>query len=92
LITAEDITNGKPAPDGFLLGAQRLAAAPQRAAVFEDSTAGILAGLAAGARVIATTSTLSAEQIDALNPLGYLHDYRGVSVQVDEDGVRLTVD
>lgn len=91
LITAEDIAHGKPAPDGFLLGAQRLAAAPQRAAVFEDSTAGILAGLAAGARVIATTSTLSEAQIDALNPLGYLYDYRGVRVAADQDGVRFSV-
>jgi beta-phosphoglucomutase-like phosphatase (HAD superfamily) len=39
---------GKPAPDIFLLAAQRLNARPDRCLVYEDADAGITAALAAG--------------------------------------------
>jgi HAD superfamily hydrolase (TIGR01509 family) len=39
---------GKPAPDSFLEGARELGVEPGRAAVFEDSTAGVEAGRAGG--------------------------------------------
>jgi alpha,alpha-trehalose phosphorylase len=39
---------GKPAPDGFLEGARRLAVAPARAVVVEDALAGVAAGQAGG--------------------------------------------
>ena len=53
---AEDYPRGKPAPDGYLLAAERLAVEPARCVVFEDSEAGIGSGLAAGMRVIATAA------------------------------------
>ncbi len=53
LVSAEDVSRGKPAPDGFQLGAQRLGFDARRSVVFEDAPAGIEAGLAAGAQVIA---------------------------------------
>jgi len=52
----EDYLRGKPAADGFLKAAQRLGVAPARILVVEDSEAGIAAGLAAGMRVLATSS------------------------------------
>jgi mannitol-1-/sugar-/sorbitol-6-phosphatase len=52
MVTAEDVTNGKPAPDGFLLGASRLGAAAEDCLVFEDARAGIQAGMAAGAHIV----------------------------------------
>lgn len=48
LVCAEDYTHGKPAPDCFLLGAQRLGVAPQHCLVFEDTQLGIDAATAAG--------------------------------------------
>ena len=63
LVTAENVTRGKPAPDGFLLGARELGADPARAIVFEDSPAGIQAGIAAGATVVAIASMLTPEQL-----------------------------
>jgi len=48
LATAEEVPNGKPAPDVFLLAASRLGVAPARAAVLEDSEAGVRAARAAG--------------------------------------------
>ncbi|WP_122606624.1 HAD-IA family hydrolase [Pseudomonas viridiflava] len=56
VITAEDVTQGKPAPDGFLLAAQRLGVEPAQCLVFEDAPAGIAAGKAAGARVVVVTA------------------------------------
>lgn len=53
LITAEDVSAGKPDPAGYLLAAARLGAGPRRCLVVEDSAAGIEAGRAAGARVAA---------------------------------------
>lgn len=53
MVTGEIVTNGKPDPEAYLLGAERMQAAPSACLVFEDAKAGIDAGLAAGARVIA---------------------------------------
>ena len=48
LVCAEDYKHGKPAPDGFLLAAERLGVAPADCLVFEDTELGIEAATAAG--------------------------------------------
>ncbi|MDF2826021.1 MAG: phosphatase, partial [Mycobacterium sp.] len=48
LVTAEDVDNGKPFPDPYLLAARRLGMAPGRCAVFEDAPAGVASARAAG--------------------------------------------
>jgi len=53
VVTGDDVRLGKPAPECFLTGAQRLRAAPENCLVLEDAWAGIQAGLAAGMNVIA---------------------------------------
>jgi HAD superfamily hydrolase (TIGR01509 family) len=53
LVTVEDITNGKPDPEGFLLAAERLGVAPENCLVVEDSAPGLAAGRAAGATTAA---------------------------------------
>jgi sugar-phosphatase len=52
LVTAECVSASKPDPEGFLKGAAELGFDPERCVVFEDSQAGIAAGLAAGMRVV----------------------------------------
>lgn len=50
------VVHGKPAPDIFLVAAQRLLGAqfdPSHCIVFEDSIQGVLAGYAAGMQVVA---------------------------------------
>lgn len=49
--TGDEVINGKPAPDLFLLAAQRLGIEPARCLVLEDSEPGILAAHRAGMRV-----------------------------------------
>jgi len=48
IVGAEDYVNSKPAPDGFLLAAERLGVEPARCLVFEDTDLGIQAATAAG--------------------------------------------
>ncbi|MBI3320001.1 MAG: HAD-IA family hydrolase, partial [Candidatus Omnitrophica bacterium] len=56
-ICAEDVTQGKPDPQVFLLAAQRLGIAPSRCVVVEDAPVGIQAARAAGMRTVAVTTT-----------------------------------
>lgn len=53
---AEDVRCGKPDPEGYATAAERLQVAPARCVVFEDSTAGIASGRAAGMFVVATSA------------------------------------
>jgi len=53
IVGSGDYAQGKPSPEGYLLGARLLGAAPADCTVFEDSAAGVAAGKAAGMRVIA---------------------------------------
>jgi beta-phosphoglucomutase len=50
LVTAEDVRNLKPAPEPYLMGAERLGA--KRPLVIEDSDSGVAAGKAAGFEVL----------------------------------------
>ena len=52
LVSSDDVTAGKPDPQGYRMAAARLGVDPAACVVFEDVTAGIIAGAAAGARVI----------------------------------------
>lgn len=57
VITAEDVSQGKPDPEVFLKSASRIGIPARDCIVFEDAHVGIEAGLAAGARVIAVATT-----------------------------------
>jgi sugar-phosphatase len=57
LITADDIRHGKPHPEPYQKAAARLGFAASDCVVVEDAPAGIQAGKAAGARVIAFPTT-----------------------------------
>ena len=63
VVTAEDVSRGKPDPEVFLKGAGKIGRDPRRCAVFEDAHVGIEAGLAAGARVIAVATTNPLESL-----------------------------
>jgi beta-phosphoglucomutase family hydrolase len=67
IVTAEDVTRGKPDPEVFLTGAERINRPASVCVVFEDAHVGIEAGLAAGARVVAVATT------NPLDELGRAH-------------------
>ena len=52
VVSAEDVTRGKPEPDVFLAAAAKLAVPPSRCIVVEDAAAGVEAGRRAGMRTI----------------------------------------
>lgn len=52
IFTASMVARGKPAPDVFLHAARQMGAAPDDCIVIEDSVPGVLAGRAAGMRVL----------------------------------------
>lgn len=59
LVTAEDVQQGKPNPEVFLLAAKGLGRNPNRCVVFEDAPMGIEAALAGGMKAIGLTTTHS---------------------------------
>ena len=52
IITGDCVSNGKPAPDLFLLAAEEVGVSPDKCVVVEDSPNGVRAGVAAGMKVI----------------------------------------
>ena len=58
IITPEDVQRGKPAPDMFLLAAERMGVAPEDCLVFEDGRSGLEAAKAAGMEAVFIPRTL----------------------------------
>jgi sugar-phosphatase len=81
-VTAEQVSRGKPDPEGYLKAAALLGAEPAEALVFEDAPAGIAAGVAAGIRTVAVGPNTGPL------PDGVLHiaDYSSVTAVVDAEG------
>lgn len=86
LISAEDVLNGKPAPDGFLLAAKRLGVAIERCLVFEDAPAGIQAAEAAGANVLVVTA-MHRQPLISVHPM--LVDYQAIRAVPTAAGIEL---
>lgn len=63
LVTAESVERGKPDPQGYLQAAAALGVDPAQCVVIEDAPAGVAAGKAAGAKVIAVTVSHPAEAV-----------------------------
>ena len=59
----DDVENGKPDPEIYLLVADAIAVAPNECIVMEDSANGIRAGLAAGMHVVAVATPFTRESV-----------------------------
>lgn len=86
LITAEDVTAGKPSPQGYDAALRALDADASRSVVFEDAEAGILAGRASGA----TTVVVGDHDSHATKDLSRLPDFRSVRADVRRREMELT--
>jgi sugar-phosphatase len=85
LVSAEAVAAGKPDPEGYLKAAAALGRDIRRCLVVEDSPAGIQAGRAAGARVLAVATSHPASELmsaDAVIP-----DLTACELQVTDDGL-----
>jgi sugar-phosphatase len=67
LITADDVTHGKPHPEPYLKGAQLLGVNPSECLVIEDAPAGIQSAHASGMKAIGLTSTYPASALTQAN-------------------------
>lgn len=63
VVSGDDVTHGKPAPDIFLLAAERIGLSPERCVVIEDAFVGIEAAHAGGMKCVAVATT---NPLDAL--------------------------
>jgi sugar-phosphatase len=84
MITAEDVSQGKPDPAGYRLAALRLGVEISDCLVFEDATVGILAAEAAGADLVIVTATHE-EPIETGHAT--LGSYNSLSIQPDSAGL-----
>ncbi|TPG97976.1 HAD family hydrolase [Pseudomonas caspiana] len=88
MVTAEDVSAGKPDPAGYRLAAKRLGVEPADCLIFEDATVGILAAEAAGAGLIVVTAT---HDHPLQTPHATLASYNSVEARTDADDlIRLT--
>lgn len=75
LVTADDVDEGKPAPDPYRLAAQRLEVPPEQCLVLEDAPVGITAAKRARAQVIGVAATSPAASLsDADAVIEHLSD------------------
>jgi HAD superfamily hydrolase (TIGR01509 family) len=65
IVTAEDVSRGKPDPEVFLTAAARIERPPERCVVFEDAHVGIDAAKAGGMRVVGVATTHQIEELGA---------------------------
>lgn len=63
LVDGDDVTEGKPSPEGYLAAARMLGVRPTDCLVVEDAPAGVQAGKAAGMTVLAIASTHRPEEL-----------------------------
>ncbi|RIJ70167.1 HAD family hydrolase [Nakamurella silvestris] len=85
LVTADDVTTGKPDPAPYLLAAERLGFHPSRCLVVEDAPAGVTSGLAAGCPVLGLRTTHD----DLTVPT--VADLSEADISADRNGIIVTI-
>jgi sugar-phosphatase len=90
IVFGEEVLEGKPAPDAYLLGAAKLGLSAHDCIVFEDAVSGVHSALAAGAKVIAIAADKAAftddDRISAV-----VRDLTTVAAQCHADSIRVAI-
>ncbi|HTC55515.1 MAG TPA: HAD-IA family hydrolase [Candidatus Sulfotelmatobacter sp.] len=85
MVTAQDVTNGKPHPEPYLKGAELLGVSPAECLVIEDAPAGIRSAHAGGMKVIALASTFPASALGQADSV--VQKLKQIHVAPDGDGM-----
>ncbi len=85
LVSAEAVEAGKPDPEGYLKAAAALGRDIRRCLVVEDAPAGIQAGRAAGARVLAVATSHPASELRSADAV--IPDLTACELELTSDGV-----
>jgi mannitol-1-/sugar-/sorbitol-6-phosphatase len=91
LITAGDIQRGKPDPEPYQKAAARLGYHPAECVVVEDAPAGIRAGKAAGARVIAFPTTSNRHELEIAGTDWVVRNCADIAATFDGNSLVLTL-
>jgi mannitol-1-/sugar-/sorbitol-6-phosphatase len=84
LVSADDVTNGKPHPEPYLKGAELLGVNPDECVVIEDAPAGIAAAHAGGMKVIGLASTFRPSHLQAADAV--VEKLQNIQVTTDGGG------
>lgn len=85
-VVAEDVEQGKPNPDPYLLAARKCGADSARCVVFEDAPSGVRSGRAAGCKVVGLLTTHSREQMEEAEPDILVKDLSNISIEIKDSG------
>jgi sugar-phosphatase len=89
MITSNDVKIGKPDPEPYLKAAAKLGFAASDCIVVEDAPAGVRAGKAAGARVIAFLTTMIRRDLEDAGADWIVQNCADIVASKDDDGLRL---
>lgn len=84
LVTSDDVVNGKPHPEPYLMGTERLGFRPAECLVIEDAPAGIQSAHAGGMKVIGLASTYAAGKLAEADAV--VQKLGEIQVRLDDTG------
>ena len=87
VVTSNDVKKGKPDPQCYLLGAERVGQAPERCIVFEDAISGVKAGVAAGMTCVGIQQGAGKQALLGVGAQYVVPDFQAVRL----DGMRLVI-
>lgn len=89
LVTSDDVVNGKPDPEPYLIGAERLGMQPTNCLAIEDAPAGIQSARGGGMKVIGLASTYPVTRLAEADAVA--RALALISLTVDGDGLCVSV-
>jgi sugar-phosphatase len=92
IISGDQVERGKPDPQPYLMGAERLGVAAKDCLVVEDAPSGVKSGVAAGARVIAVLGTTPEATLRECGATWVVRSLEAVSAVPTADGLSVTID
>lgn len=91
LVTSDDVVNGKPDPEPYLKGAERLGMQPTDCLVIEDAPAGIKSARAGGMKVIGLASTYPVTRLAEAEADAVARGLALISLTVEGDGLCVSI-
>ena len=91
MITSSDVKIGKPDPEPYLKAAAKLGFAASDCVVVEDTPAGVRAGKAAGARVIAFLTTMIRRDLEDAGADWIVQNCADIAACNDDGGLQLSL-
>lgn len=91
-MTSDQVSRGKPAPDPYLLGAKLTGSDPTRCLVVEDAPPGVVAGKAAGSKVLALKTTHDPQKMWEAGADFLCEDLSGVRARWEGDRLIIEIE